>query len=35
MSSLSRYFKREIGCTPSQYRKKNQKPNHTNTEERT
>ena len=26
MSSLSRYFKREIGCTPSQYRKKNQKP---------
>jgi AraC-like DNA-binding protein len=35
MSSLSRYFKREIGCTPSQYRKKNQKPNYINTEERT
>ena len=22
MSSLARYFKREIGCTPSQYRKR-------------
>lgn len=35
MSSLSRYFKREIGCTPSQYRKKNQKLNQANTEEHT
>lgn len=35
MSSLSRYFKREIGCPPSQYRKKNQKINITNTEEHT
>ena len=33
MSSLSRYFKREIGCTPSQYRKANQKIHIQNTEE--
>ena len=33
MSSLSRYFKREIGCTPSQYRKNNQCTDQKNTEE--
>ena len=33
MSSLSRYFKREIGCTPSQYRKKNKKTNTATTED--